>query len=399
MKINFVLTTLLASMMFGFTANAQTVEVGPYSLTKKNEVKHTDVRDQNRSGTCWAFAAVGLLEAEVIRLGGEPTDISEMWLVRNAYYEKTVKYVRMHGKINISEGGNAHDVFMMTEKYGLVPESVYPGTQYGTEGHVHGEIAEVLTNFAKAVVSNPNGELSTVWKNALNNILDVYFGAIPTDFAFEDKQYNPISFRDMLGIIPADYVTVTSYSHHPFYTLFALEIPDNWAWGLSYNVPLEQFTEISVSALTNGYSIAWDSDVSEKGFKHAKGLALNPNTDTKQMEGSERARWEKLNAKGSAKSIYDFDTVVAEKKSTQDSRQRSFDNYKTTDDHLMLFTGIYTDQNGQNFFKVKNSWNTENSVGKGYLWASESFYEAKTISITLNKNAIPEGIKTSLKIN
>lgn len=399
MKRTFTLSTLLTVILFGTVATAQTVEIGPYVFTKKSEVKHTDVRDQNRSGTCWAFAGVGLIEAEIMRLDGEAIDISDMWLVRNAYYEKTIKYVRMHGEINISEGGNAHDVFMITEKYGLVPEAIYPGNMYGTDGHVHAELAEVLTSFANAIVSNPNRELSTAWKSALNNILDAYFGVIPEEFEYNGKQYNPISFRNEVGIIPTDYVSITSYNHHPFYTSFAIEIPDNWAWGLSYNVPMAELTQIPISALTNGYAVAWDSDVSEKGFKHSKGLALHPNTNVKSMEGSERARWEKLNPKGSPKSIYDFDVVVIEKESNQESRQISFDNYNTTDDHLMLFTGLYADQNGQDFFKVKNSWNTENSVGKGYFWASEAFYNANTISITLHKNAIPNKIKKELKLN
>lgn len=389
----------LIAMTISGNLSAQETEVGPYKFKLINEVEHTDVRDQHRTGTCWAFAAMGLVEAEVIRLGEKPVDLSEMWIVRNVYFEKVIKYVRMHGKINFSEGGNGHDTFIIIEKYGLVPEVDYPGNMYGTsdEGHVHGELTAVLKGFAETIIKNPNRGLSTAWKTALNNILDAYFGVAPKEFTYEGTEYTPMTFAKAMNIVAEDYVHITSFTHHPYYTEFAIEIPDNWAWGTAYNVPLSEFSEIPVTALKNGFSLCWDTDVSDKGFKHSKGLALYPNTDVKQMANSERARWGQESDAEVVKSIYDFEQVVDERKSCAHSRQKMFDNYNTTDDHLMLFTGLYEDQNGNKFFRTKNSWNTD-SAQKGYLWTSVPFYNAKTISVSMHKDGLTPEMKKKLNI-
>ncbi len=391
---------LVLSACLANNAMAQDTKIGPYDFKVVKENTHTPVRDQHRTGTCWNFAATGLIEAEIIRLGNEAVDLSEMWTVRNTYYEKIVKYIRMHGTVNLGQGGNGHDLINAIGKYGLIPEEAYPGNMYGTqdEGHVHGELFAVLKAFAQTIIKNPNRTLSTAWQDALNNILDAYFGQRPEKFTYKGKEYTPKSFAEAMGIKAENYISVTSYTHHPFYTQFAVEIPDNWAWGLSYNVPMNEFTQIAKDALKNGYTVAWDADVSEKGFKHSKGLALLPETDVKQMAGSERARWGQQSDAQIAKSIYDFEQVVAEKTVSQESRQLMFDNYQTTDDHLMLFTGLYTDQNGKEFFKVKNSWNTDNSVGQGYLWSSVPFFEAKTINYTIHKDALSADMKAKLNI-
>lgn len=378
---------------------AQVSKVGPYEFTVEKEIPHTEVRDQNRTGTCWAFAATGLVESEVIRNGHGSIDLSEMWIVRNAYFEKVVKYVRMGGTINFGQGGNAHDEFDIIAKYGIVTEEAYPGNEYGEkDGHVHGEVAAVLQAFAQTIVKNPNRTLSTAWHTALNGILDSYFGKMPEKFSYKGKEYTAKSFVNYLGINPADYITLTSYSHHPYYTQFAIEIPDNWAWGKSYNLPLNEFTQATIDALKAGYAVCWDSDVSEKGFKHALGFALLPETDVKNMDNSERARWENVPAADMTKNIYNFKAIVPEQKVTQEARQLTFDNFQTTDDHLMLFVGLYKDQNGKDFFKVKNSWNTDNSVAEGFLYSSVPFFEMKTISVTLNKNSLPAVLKTKLGI-
>lgn len=399
MKKTLLFVALLLAMTTSGKLSAQDVEVGPYKFKVINDVEHTEVRDQHRTGTCWAFASMGMIEAEVIRLGSKPVDLSEMWIVRNIYFEKVVKYVRMHGKINFGQGGNGHDTFLAIGKYGLVPEVAYPGNMYGTtdEGHVHGEIAEVLQGFAQAIVKNPNRELSKGWKKALNNILDAYFGAVPKEFSYEGKEYTPMTFAKALNIVAEDYVNITSFNHHPYYTSFAIEIPDNWAWGTAYNVTAKEFTQMPITALENGFSVCWDSDVSDKGFKHSKGLALFPDTNVKQMANSERSRWGQESDAAVVKSIYDFEQVVKEKDSCGGCRQRMFDNYSTTDDHLMLFTGLYEDQNGKKFFKTKNSWNVE-SIGKGYLWTSVPFYNAKTISISMHKDALTPEMKEKLNI-
>ena len=396
-KLLLVGALLLASFT---TVSAQDTKIGPYEFKVVKENKHTEVRDQHRTGTCWAFASLGLIEAEVIRLGHAPVDLSEMWIVRNAYYEKVVKYIRMHGKIQLSQGGNAHDTFMMIEKYGLIPESAYHGNEYGTtdEGHVHGELSTILISFANAIIKNPNRGLTTAWENALNNILDAYFGARPDNFMYEGKEYTPETFASALKIKGSNYITLTSYTHHAFYTPFVIEIPDNWAWGASYNVPMNEFTQSSIDALKSGYTVCWDADVSDKGFKHGKGLALYPETDVKEMANSERSRWGQMSDQEVTKSIFDFENVVEEKVITQELRQNLFNNYNVTDDHLMLFTGLYQDQNGKNFFKVKNSWNTDNSVGNGYLWCSVPFYEVATISISLHKDAISSELRNKLNI-
>lgn len=396
---------LFAVILFGATlcvctdSLAQTTKIGPYTFSEVYEVEHTPVRDQHRSGTCWAFATLAFYEAEIIRLGSNSVDLSEMWIVRNAYFEKVVKYIRMHGKINLSEGGNAHDTFIMTEKYGLVPESVYPGNKYGTEneGPVHAELASVLLGFGNAVIQNKNKSLTTAWQTALNNILDSYFGKSPKTFEYDGKQYTPITFAESLKIKSEEYITLTSYTHHPFYSSFPLEIPDNWAWGISHNVTMDELSNSAKMALKKGYTVCWDSDVSEKGFKYTKGLALNPDINVKTMDNSERSRWEKMTIK-EKQNINNFDEIVKEKKVTQECRQKTFDNYLTTDDHLMLITGLYKDQNDNDYFRVKNSWNTENSAGDGYFWTSMPFYNAKTISISIHKDALSKELKKKLNI-
>ncbi len=381
------------------SVSAQDTKIGPYEFKAVKENAHTPVRDQHRTGTCWAFATIGLLEAEVIRLGHAPVDLSEMWIARNTYYNKVSKFIRMHGKINLGEGGNAHDTFLIVDECGLVPESVYHGNEYGAkdEGHVHGELSGVLVSFANAIIKNPNRGLTTAWKDALNNILDAYFGVRPETFMYEGQEYTPKSFAEALKIKGSNYITLTSYTHHPFYSQFAIEIPDNWAWGLSYNVPLNEFTNTSIDALKSGYTICWDADVSDKGFKHSKGLALYPETNVKEMANSERARWGQASDAEVTKNIFDFEQIVVEKTITQELRQNLFDNYNVTDDHLMLFTGLYQDQNGKNFFKVKNSWDTT-SLGKGYLWCSVPFYEVATIAVSLHKDALSAELRNKLNI-
>lgn len=369
-------------------------EVKGYVFTDIKVNPITDVRDQARSGTCWAFSTLASVESDIIKNGKADTtlDLSEMWIVRHAYLDKMIKYVRMHGKAELGQGGNAHDVPNMIEKYGIVPENVYPGLNYGTDSHVHGEIDAILKAYADAVVANPNRTISTAWIEGANGVLDAYFGKCPETFEVDGKTYTPESYAEALGINRDDYINVTSFTHHPFGEMFALEIPDNWAWELSYNVPLEDMMAIIDEVVENGYTVGWGSDVSEKGFAYTKGFAVLPETDIESMANNEQARWVNLTPEQISEQMYKFDNPVPEKTVTQQMRQQMFDNYTTTDDHGMQIFGIAKDQNGNKFYKVKNSWGT-NQIYDGCFYASAPFVAAKTTTVSFNKNALSQATR------
>ncbi|NPA37580.1 MAG: aminopeptidase [Chlorobi bacterium] len=369
-----------------------------YQFTTIVDLPATSVKDQYRSGTCWSFSTISFLESEMLRLGRDSVDLSEMFVVRHCYSDKATKYVRLHGSLNFGGGGAFHDVTYVLKKYGFVPEDAYPGLNYGQDKHVHGELDEVLKDYVQGVVKNPNKELSTAWHNGFDGILDAYFGKLPVEFEYKGKTYTPQSYaKEVVGLNPDDYVEITSYTHHPFYTKFAIEVPDNWLWDDVYNVPLDELKEIMHYALEKGYTIAWGADVSEKGFSHRNGIAIVPETDIKEMSGSEREKWEKLTPAERKARAYSFDGPVKEKVITQEMRQKAFDNYKTTDDHGMHITGMVKDQTGKIFYKVKNSWNTNNKY-KGYFYASEPFVLYKTMDIMIHKDAIPKEIRKKLGI-
>ena len=391
------LALLAGAMVFATSIFAQEkVTLGAYELTPIAENKATSVKDQNRSSTCWCFCTIGMIESDIIKMGKGTYDLSEMWIVRNNYYDKIVRYVRMHGKQNLSGGGAQADVVNTAGKYGLVPESVYTGNAYGADGHVHGELDRILYNFANSVIKNSNKGLSTAWKNALNGILDAYFGVRPETFTYEGKEYTPKSFAAAIGFNADDYIYMTSFSHHPYNTFFALEVPDNWNNSLLYNVPFELYQEMMQEVIKNGYSISWAADLS-KGFKHNKGLALYPDVDVKSMDNSERARWGQMSNE-EKKDIYNYETVVKEKIVTAEEHQNMFDTYDTTDDHGMLLTSLYKDQNGTIYFKTKNSWNVDNSAAKGWLYTSAPYIRAKTTSIMFNKKALDKNMLKALKL-
>ena len=391
------LLLVAAAVMVSATIFAQDkVTLGAYELTSIVENESTCVKDQHRSSTCWCFCTIGMIENDIIKSGKGTYDLSDMWIVRNSYFDKIVKYVRMHGQLNLSGGGSQQDVINAARNYGLMPEEAYPGNEYGTEGHVHAELDQILYGFAQSVIKNRNGELSTVWKNALNGILDAYFGVSPEKFEYKGKEYTPMTFAEEVGFNADDYIYMTSYTHHPYFTYFALEVQDNWAGALLYNVPFEQYQELMQDVIKNGYSISWAADL-DKGFKHAKGLALYPDVDVKNMVGSERARWEKMNQK-EKRSIYDYEQVVKEKIVTEQEHQRMFDVYDTTDDHGMLLTSLYKDQNGTVYFKTKNSWNVENSAANGWLYTSAPYIRAKTMSIMFNKKALTKNMMKALEL-
>lgn len=374
---------------------AKSAEEG-YKFTDLKTVPGTSVKDQFRSGTCWCYSTLSFLENEILRAGGPELDLSEMWVVRNMYYEKGVKYVRMHGMLNFAQGGAAHDVIEGIKLYGIVPEEVYRGLNYGTEKPVFGELDAALKGYLDAIVkARNNGVLTPAWKDGLNALLDTYFGPRPETFTWEGKEYTPMSFAASLPISMDDYVDVGSFTHHPFYTDFIIEVPDNWMWGTVYNVPLEEMMAVVDNALENGYSIEWGTDISEKGFSRTKAIGIIPETDLESLGGTEAEKWGKLTDAEKEAALYKFDGPVREKKITQEMRQEAYDNYETTDDHGMVIVGTAVDQAGNPFYKVKNSWNVRPPYD-GYFYFSRPFVEYKTISVMVNKNAIPQPIREKL---
>jgi bleomycin hydrolase len=389
-KQSLLIISLLLVFVFGSVAQ----ETG-YKFEDVKILPSTPVKDQYRSGTCWSFSAVSFYESELLRIGKGEYDISEMYVVRNSYYDKAVKYVRVHGNLSFSQGGGYLDVGNSFRDHGMVPESAYPGLNYGTDKHVHGELENIFKAFVAAVVENKNKTLSTAWKPAFDGMLDAYFGKKPETFMYNGKEYTPQSFSDDLGLDMNDYVAITSYTHHPFYEPFILEIPDNWAWDQFYNVKMEDLTKIMDHSINKGYTLIWGADVSDKGFDWSKGLAVVPNDDVEEMDGLEKAKWEDASSIEKSRILYDFSEPRKEKTITQELRQERFDNYTTTDDHGLHVIGISKDQNGTEYYKVKNSWNTNNPY-EGFFYLSKAYVKLNTMAIVVNKNAIPSDIRKKL---
>ncbi len=370
-----------------------------YVFTMVKQLPATSVKNQYRSGTCWSYSAISFLESELLRTGKDTFNLSEMFCVRNAYSDKASLYIRFNGKHNFSGGGAAHDVTSVLRNYGMVPDEAYSGMTINEPNPVHAEMDAVLSADVEAVIKNGNKKLTPVWHQAFDGLLDAYLGKVPEKFTYKGKDYSPKSFADMLGLNPDDYVELSSYTHHPFYSKFILEVPDNWEMGEVYNVPVDDLIRVIDNSFENGYTVVWGADVSEKGFSWKNGVAVVPDKNATEVAGMESAKWSKLSDADKDKLLYKFDKPLPEKKITQEMRQIEFDNYQTTDDHGMHFTGIAKDQNGAKYYLVKNSWGTEGSPYKGYFYASEAYVRLKTMDLMVHKNAIPKDIRKKLGIN
>ncbi|WP_102406639.1 aminopeptidase C [Parabacteroides bouchesdurhonensis] len=378
------------------TVGAQETQ-GDYVFTPVKELKITSVKNQNRTGTCWCFSTLGFLESELLRMGKGEYDLSEMYIVNHSYKDKADKYVRLHGKLNFAQGGSFYDVLYAWKNYGVVPEEVMTGLQYGEDMHAHSEMEQVATAYLSTLIKNPNGKLSTAWKKGFDGIIDAYLGELPETFTYKGKDYTPMSFAKELGLNPDDYVSLTSYTHHPFYTTFPIEVEDNWRWSDSYNLPIDELMQVFDNAINTGYTIAWGSDVSEKGFTR-NGIAVVPDIESMERSGSDQDHWLGLSKKEKDEEIKKMlNKPCKELDITQDMRQIAYDNYQTTDDHGMQIYGIAKDQNGKKFYMVKNSWGTDNNY-KGVWYASEAFVKYKTMNIIVHKDAIPNAIKAKLGI-
>ena len=381
----------LAAIMLSLSAVAQEVKQDKPEFTVVKQAPVTSVKNQYRSGTCWCYSALSFVESEIIRQKGIEVDLSEMFVVNHAYFDRAVKYIRLDGKLGFSAGSSFGDVFEVIKSYGIVPQDVYSGMNYGTELPVQGELDAVLEGFVKALVTNPNRKLTPAWKPAFQGILDAYLGEIPATFKAEEKAINPLTYRDYLGINTDDYINLTSFTHHPFYEPFIIEVCDNWRWGSAYNLPIEELMEVMYNAVENGYTIAWGADVSEKGFTRS-GIATVPDFENKVTAGSDQERWVGKSETGKEESAPAEEKVI-----TQEMRQLAYDNKETTDDHGMHIYGLAKDQNGNPYFIVKNSWGKAGDY-EGIWYASDAYVRYKTLNIVVHKDALPKSIKKKLGI-
>ena len=372
-----------------------------YKFKVLKDLEATDVQDQGRTSTCWSFSSLSFFESEIIRLKNERHNLSEMFIARNAYLGKSENYLRMYGTFTFGPGGAFHDIPWVIKRYGIVPEEVYKGLNYGITTHKHSEMEAVLDGAVKALAKKPqNGKLTPVWKDAVEGILDAYLGELPSNiedfnFTYKGKQYNPKSFSKSLGLNMDDYISITSFSHHPFYSQFVLEVQDNWAMQSSYNLPIDDFMNVMEQAIMNGYTFGWGADVSEKGFGYRDALAIVPEDEsTIQKSGKDSKRF---NDAGAIRVSNAFISPVKERNITQEDRQIAFDNQETTDDHGMHVTGLVEDQKGTKYFIVKNSWGESNDRD-GYFFASFPYVKYKTLNIQVHKDVLSKDLKKKLGI-
>ena len=399
-KIYLIIGAILSTGVMLAQQFSTNCEGSKYQFSKVVSYDATAVQSQGMTGTCWSFSALSFLESELFRKGQKNVQpLSEMYIVRKAYEMKAEKFLRMDGKTNFAEGGAFHDIPLVIKKYGIVPYSVYDGLN-GSKSYNHSELIKELENEMKLVLTQLGSEegVNNDYKKKISAILDKYLGPEPTSFTIEknSQNLNPKSYANQLGLNMDDYVSITSFTNHEFNKPCMLEIPDNWAWGQSYNVPLEDMVNITIEALKKGYTLAWGADVSEKGFSFRNGIAVVPeNSASIEVSGKDNKNF---NDPGANRVGNAFMSPMKEMKITQEVRQVGYDNKTTTDDHGMHIVGLYTDQNGTRYFLVKNSWGTGN-FPKGYLYVSENYFRYKTINVYLHKEALSEDIKLILGLN
>jgi bleomycin hydrolase len=387
MKRNFLMAGLLLA---GISLSAQ------YRFTIETDLPATPVKDQHRTGTCWSHAATSFLESELIRMGKGEHDLSEMYFVRKAYELKAERYVRLQGKTNFGEGGLAMDVMHIIAHTGMVPQEAYAGHVAGGPLPVHGEMDGQLKAYVEAIIKNRNGSLSPAWKQGFSGILDAYLGQEPEHFQAGGSDFTARTYADAMGINPGDYVAIGSYTHHPFYQPFALEVPDNWLWSSIYNLPLDEMLGVLNHALEQGYTAVWDGDVRSTGYSHQAGLATLPVYDADELSESRRAEWDGLDKRQKRRQFYDFFSPGMEVSVDQEKRQEWFDNYTTMDIHLQHVTGLARDQDGKRFYRVKNSYGNEDHIYDGYQYFSENYMRGKTIFLLLHRDALPADLAGKL---
>ena len=368
-----------------------------FTTIKANPI--TSIKDQNRSGTCWAYSTLSFLESEILKNSGKTYDLCETFVVSHTYMDRAVKTVRMHGDVSFSQGGSAYDPIFCLQNYGICPEEAMalPGTPIGDSLNNYNEFFTVMTPYVEALAKSSAKKLTPAWKKGLQGIIDAYIGEKPTEFEYEGKKYTPKTFTESLGLNLDDYVSITSYTHHPFWKPFVVEVQDNWRWHQSYNVPIEELTRIIDNAIMEGYTIMWGGDVSEDGFTR-KGLGIAYDAKLVQnLSGSDAARWLRLPATKKSEKYDSLGVNAPELVPTQEMRQEAYDNWETTDDHGMHIYGIAKDQNGREYYMVKNSWG-EYGDYKGTWYMTKAFVTYKLMDMMLNKNALPKDIRKKLGI-
>ena len=397
------MTMALVALM-AMSANAQETKAAKenpnkpkFTVVKENKI--TSIKDQNRSGTCWDYSTLSFFEAEILKATGKTYDLEESFVANKTYMDRAIQVVRLHGDCQFSQGGSAYDPLYCIQHYGIVPQGImpFPGSLYGDSLNNFNEFFAVMEPYVKAIATSSAKKISGQWKVGLQGILDAYLGKCPESFTYEGKKYTPKTFAASLGLNWDDYVSITSYTHHPFWTAFAVEVQDNWRNPLSWNVPMDDMTRIIDNAVMNGYTVAWGGDVSEEGFTR-QGLAYF--YDTKKMEslaGSDMAHWLKLPKAKKTNLIDSLGVNVPELVPTQEQRQQRFDNWELTDDHGMLIFGIAKDQNGKEYYMVKNSWG-ESGEYKGIWYMTKNYIVANTMDFMVNKNAIPKDIRKKMGI-
>ncbi len=384
----------MALAMLGTSAVAQE-EGFVFTTVKSNPI--TSVKNQNRSGTCWAYSSLGFFESELLRMGKGEYNLCEMYLAHKTYEDRARASVRLHGDISFSQGGSFYDAVYCMRNYGMMPEEAMPlpGTLYGDTLANFNEFFSVAESMVNGIAKGEQQKLSPAWFKGVNAIFDTYLGEVPEEFTYNGKKYTPQSYMESLGLNMDDYVGLTSFSHHPFYEQFVIEVQDNWRWGLNYNLPIDELMEVMDNAVREGYTFAWGADVSEIGFTR-DGIAVVPDAEkAADLSGSDMARWTGMTKNDKKREL--TSKPLPEIEVTQEMRQEAYDNWETTDDHGMQIYGIAKDQNGKEYFMVKNSWGKTGNY-EGIWYASKTFVKYKTMNILVHKDAIPKEIRKKLGI-